>query len=357
MHEPGPSGVSVSAEVQDPLAVDHVDDLVVRVAVQRRAARRDQADELGDVEAAEVLVDEQPELAVRCRGQRGPVGVADGHLRALLRLARRRHRDEVEVVGAGVVERLVVARGRGTRPVSASSACAAPPTWSVPRPAETKSSSCRSPAALLRPARGEPEHPLLEPLAAAGAVDRQARLRRAALWATLDVPRVDDVTRGSCAERLAPAVRVDELVEADGLAVAEAPDVAERHVERSAGLLRAGRVAAEDDHVVAETDDLLRRRRRSPPTTTRPAGRTRSRARSRGRGRCRRGGGPAPGARRCPRPSSPARRRGRSRANASYERADGLDAHSSTAASTSSGCSPASSTSQTLVTIPSASRR
>jgi len=51
------------AQVEDALAVDDVDDLVVGVAVQRRAAGRNQADELGDVQAAEVLVDQQPELA------------------------------------------------------------------------------------------------------------------------------------------------------------------------------------------------------------------------------------------------------------------------------------------------------
>ena len=69
MHEPGPIGVSLPAEVEDALALDDVDDLVVVVAVQRRAARRDHADELGDVEAAEILVDEEAELAVRRRGQ------------------------------------------------------------------------------------------------------------------------------------------------------------------------------------------------------------------------------------------------------------------------------------------------
>src|SRR4029079_1143627 len=58
-------------------------------------------------------------------------------------------------------------------------------------------------------------------------------------------------------ERLHPAARVDELVEAHRLAVAEAPDVRARDVERKPGLLADRGVAADHDHVVAHADHLL----------------------------------------------------------------------------------------------------
>jgi len=70
----------LARQVEYSLALDDVDDLVVVVAVQRRAARRDRADELGDVEAAEILVDEEAELAVRRRGQALAVRVVNGDL-------------------------------------------------------------------------------------------------------------------------------------------------------------------------------------------------------------------------------------------------------------------------------------
>ena len=59
----------------------------------------------------------------------------------------------------------------------------------------------------------------------------------------------------------------------------ELPDVRERDVERLAGGLRAGGVAADRDHVVVTGEELRRGRRRSPPTSARRSGRRRRPAR------------------------------------------------------------------------------
>src|ERR671910_3353038 len=66
------------AEVEDSLSIDYIDDLVVRMAVRRCAARRDDPDELRHVRAADVLVYEIPELAVGSCLERRLVGVPDG---------------------------------------------------------------------------------------------------------------------------------------------------------------------------------------------------------------------------------------------------------------------------------------
>ena len=66
-------------DVVDPIALQYVDDLVVGMAVLGRSAGRNDADELGDVEATRVLIHEVAELAVWRRRQGGLVGVANEH--------------------------------------------------------------------------------------------------------------------------------------------------------------------------------------------------------------------------------------------------------------------------------------
>src|SRR2546423_9211628 len=57
----GPEGHGDAPDVGHALALDDVAELLVRMAVERRLARLDDADELGDVEAAGVLVDQVAE--------------------------------------------------------------------------------------------------------------------------------------------------------------------------------------------------------------------------------------------------------------------------------------------------------
>src|SRR3954454_19748210 len=73
-------------------SLQDVDDFVVGMAVLGRFPGWDHADELRDVEAARVLVDQVPELAVRRGRQRRLVRVADRHTPRLAdaELTRRR---------------------------------------------------------------------------------------------------------------------------------------------------------------------------------------------------------------------------------------------------------------------------
>src|SRR6266540_706884 len=75
---PGTHLEMLVADVVDAFPLENVNDLVVRVAVLGRAARRDRADELCHVEAADVLVDEVAELPVRRRGERLALVEANG---------------------------------------------------------------------------------------------------------------------------------------------------------------------------------------------------------------------------------------------------------------------------------------
>src|SRR3954464_1816808 len=102
----------LAAEVEEPLALGAVDRLVVHVAVRCGPARRDRPDELGHVDAADVLVDEEAELAIGARLQhrllRGPHGPAvAGCMPCLL---GRAHGHEHELVRAGVLHRVRLAR-------------------------------------------------------------------------------------------------------------------------------------------------------------------------------------------------------------------------------------------------------
>src|SRR5215210_8848368 len=89
-------------DVCEPLALDDVADLVVAVAVVRRTAGLDDADELRRVHAPCLLVDEVPEGALRIRTQLGPVGEADDDLprRAIDLLDGNGRRDDEELLRA-----------------------------------------------------------------------------------------------------------------------------------------------------------------------------------------------------------------------------------------------------------------
>src|SRR5215210_1429149 len=99
-------------DVREPLALDDVADLVVAVAVVRRAAGLDDADELRRVHTPCVLVDEVPEGALRIRTQLGAIGEADDDLprRAIDLLDGNGRRDDQELVGATVLDGVRLAR-------------------------------------------------------------------------------------------------------------------------------------------------------------------------------------------------------------------------------------------------------
>ena len=60
----------LAVDVQRALTFEHVDHLVVDVAVIRRAAWGDHAEELGQIAAADLVCDEIAKLAVAARRQR-----------------------------------------------------------------------------------------------------------------------------------------------------------------------------------------------------------------------------------------------------------------------------------------------
>src|SRR4051812_36267990 len=92
-------------EVQDALPLDHVDDLVVRVAVHRRAPRRDQADELRPVPAAAAPADQERKPAVLPCGELVllPEAARPPLARGVTRELGRGDGDEQKVVRPGVV--------------------------------------------------------------------------------------------------------------------------------------------------------------------------------------------------------------------------------------------------------------
>src|SRR5215204_2972861 len=101
------------AEMEDSFSIDDVDDLVVNMAVVRCATRRDQPEELRDVAAANILVDEVAELPVGTRPERRLVGVADCPAdRSVRRVVCLRRLDDhdYQVVGARGLELVLLAR-------------------------------------------------------------------------------------------------------------------------------------------------------------------------------------------------------------------------------------------------------
>src|SRR5919109_3429740 len=66
--------------MEQAFALDHVDDLVVVVRVEPGTARWDDADELRDVAAPQLGVDQMAKLPVLPRRERGPVAPAHGPL-------------------------------------------------------------------------------------------------------------------------------------------------------------------------------------------------------------------------------------------------------------------------------------
>src|SRR5438874_12987383 len=112
----------LAAEMENPLTLDHVDDLVVDVAVHAGPTRRDDADELRHVAAAEILVHEEAELAIRARRQGRTIRIPHGDAvtagtgiqagagsgtDAVL-LLRRGHGDREQLSRAGVVDPVAV---------------------------------------------------------------------------------------------------------------------------------------------------------------------------------------------------------------------------------------------------------
>ena len=75
-----PDRARLAVHVQEPLARDDVDDLVVGVAVVGRAAGRDLAHELREPGAADFRVDEQPEGAPDAGLEVGLRREAHGHV-------------------------------------------------------------------------------------------------------------------------------------------------------------------------------------------------------------------------------------------------------------------------------------
>src|SRR5215203_7119766 len=103
----------LAVDVQRPLALEHVDHLVVDVAVVGRAAGGDHAEELGQVAAADLVRDEVAKLAIAACGQRGLVVVADdasaGRRGAVL--VRRSRRDEKQRLRPRVLDLVELSRG------------------------------------------------------------------------------------------------------------------------------------------------------------------------------------------------------------------------------------------------------
>ena len=85
--------VLVIADVRHTLSRDDVSDLVVAMAVKGRLAGLDDPDELRDVEATRVLVDEVAERPLLRRIELGLIREANGHpaLSGRLRPVFRRH--------------------------------------------------------------------------------------------------------------------------------------------------------------------------------------------------------------------------------------------------------------------------
>ena len=165
-----------------------------------------------------------------------------------------------------------------------------------------------------------------------------------------------DLTPGCTMEAKAFNDRYDRFRDAGYEVIGVSVDSVERHVERRAGRLRAGRVAAEHDHVVPQPDHLVRVGAEVLPPLL--VDRVEHRRAYRGQAPVQTAVGQP--LRLVPLDLVVHHRQGAVEIAATeglVRAADGFDAHSVTAASTSSGCSPASVTSQTCWTVPSASSR
>ena len=110
--DPASSGIDSLPMWAKPFPFDDVADLVVGVAVVGRAARLDDADELGRVHAARVLVDEVAERALGVGAQLRLVVETDDHLArgAVHLLDRHRRRDDQQLLRAVVVDHVGLAR-------------------------------------------------------------------------------------------------------------------------------------------------------------------------------------------------------------------------------------------------------
>ena len=207
----------LARHVQEALARDHVDDLVVGVAVVGRAADGDLAHELREPRAADVGVDEQPERAADAGLEIGLRREVDRHAPGAERRrvgvgGRGRVDDEGdERIGPVVLDRVRLARGDVGRRVGRELVVAMAVEVERRRAREHEQRllvACHRGA--LRAADRERHHALHERLAAARAVDRDARLdavvvdRRRALGLLHEVPGHQLASSARAASRACP---------------------------------------------------------------------------------------------------------------------------------------------------------
>src|SRR4051794_37366194 len=145
------------------------------MAVIRRPARRDYADELRHVDAARVLVHEVAELPIRRRGQNGLVGVAHGDPPWFAHpVARRRHGDHDQRL-----RRLdcVLLPARHERAGPGLEGMTLPPEVKRAGPRDDEQDLLPAVASTIAPAaRPEADHPLLAVLPAVPGADRRSDL-------------------------------------------------------------------------------------------------------------------------------------------------------------------------------------
>ena len=213
MHEPACDRPGLARHVQEALALDDVDDLVVGVAVVGRAADRDLAHELREPGAADVGVDEQAERAadagleigLRREAHRHAPGAERGRVGVGGRGRVDDQRDER--IGAVVLDRVRLARGDVGRGVGRQLvvAVAVEVERRRAREHEQRLLVARHGGAL-RAADRERHDALHERLAAARAVDRDARLDAVVVHLRRDVGLLHEVPGHQLASRARAAV-------------------------------------------------------------------------------------------------------------------------------------------------------
>src|SRR6266511_1941833 len=206
----------LALDVREAFALDDVTDLVVGVAVERRLARLDDPDELRHVEAAGVFVDEVLEGPFARGRKLRLVGETDCDAPVAARrlaILRRDDRDEDEVVGAWIVDRVRLARGDEDACFGRELVAPALEIEVAAARDDIEDLLVSVEAPLPRPALAEPDEALLEQRAAVRAVEGDSDLRSVPVAARRgDVVRMDDVRgRRSHARSLRRGVQQAEL--------------------------------------------------------------------------------------------------------------------------------------------------